>query len=230
MRLLPLLAALLLLACKKGDPGTTGAEGPIGPSGAQGSQGAAGVQGPAGKDGAQGPQGDAGPPGPKGADGAGTIDGSRLHATYLVAGDGAKTPAGWSDTGLADGGAGVPCQFLKASDGQTRCLPGAYLADNALLFSDASCSPSSVIGVGLSPDQCADPLPAIALAATGTCATAGVEVLAFDQPMSAPTGTFYANGQGFPTYGCGAASVSVYTAFYAIHILPPSSFVSATLQ
>src|SRR6185312_5996701 len=135
MRLLPLLAALLLLACKKGDPGTTGAEGPIGPSGAQGSQGAAGVQGPAGKDGA---------PGPKGADGAGTIDGSRLHATYLVAGDGAKTPAGWSDTGLADGGAGVPCQFLKASDGQTRCLPGAYLADNALLFSDASCSPSSV--------------------------------------------------------------------------------------
>ncbi len=65
--------------------------------------------------------------------GGGFESGGRLKARTLVGSDGARSPAGWVDSALS-----VECQWGKASDGQTRCLPSNHAI--ATYYADAACT------------------------------------------------------------------------------------------
>lgn len=64
------------------------------------------------------------------------MGGSRLKIRWLDGPDGQRSFEGFYDTQLK-----VPCFFLKASDGELRCLPLAHLLDAALSdWADSACS------------------------------------------------------------------------------------------
>lgn len=194
----------------------------VGPQGPAGDAGPAGVQGP------PGPQGDAGP---AGKDGTGYLDGTRLQAHYLVGADGSKSPTGtWLDTML-----GVDCAYHVASDGKTRCLPGAtttlypnppsfapIVPSGSVFYSDSACTVVAAIGLGQ--DPCLGSLPSHLLVPSNTSGCAGFDAWAFDMPTT-PAGTLYQ----FNGASCVVATLSGYT-FFAQHVLPASAFVDATVQ
>jgi hypothetical protein len=236
-KLLPILMALLLLACKKGDPGPQGTPGERGPAGVQGPAGAAGPTGAAGKDQA--------------------ASGTRLHAKYLTASDGARVFVGWHDTQLNQ-----DCAFATASDGQTRCLPGVPLltpqqtyptATGALLlFADAACSqPFLLVGAGTIPG------PAGALGAPASCGpttfqatyaqipvdntacNTGAIVVTVGTTMSQPLQAWvYATGataDGGISGTCSSYELSdgplpAGGTYYAATIVDPTTLVSASVQ
>lgn len=82
---------------------------------------------------ATGPQGPEGPQGPAGY--SALASGTRIKARVGTTPDGAKLFLGWHDAEL-----GVDCEFLKASDGLTRCLPVGPVVQAGTLFADSSCS------------------------------------------------------------------------------------------
>lgn len=99
--------------------------------------------------------GGAGGAGEGGAPGGSYVSGSRLKARTLVAGDGARSPAGWFDSQLR-----TECSFIVLADGSTRCAPSfsapLYYADDActqkLAVAPCGGSPAPYIGDG---DGCA---------------------------------------------------------------------------
>lgn len=128
------LAAVAVLGCGSvaGRDGRDGADGLPGPEGPAGSAGPAGEPGPAGPPGAQGPAGADGAPGADASQ-----DGSRLKAVWLVGEDGSRQFSGWRDAQLV-----LPCEFLRASDDEVRCLPHTPFdnQEGLISYSDPACS------------------------------------------------------------------------------------------
>jgi hypothetical protein len=60
------------------------------------------------------------------------VDGSRLRAVVIAAGNGAFGFEHWRDTQLK-----VPCQFVPTSDGKYHCAP---IQNNTLAYSDSGCT------------------------------------------------------------------------------------------
>lgn len=83
-----------------------------------------------------GPQGPVGPAGAEGPAGYSPLaSGTRIKARVGTTADGAKMFLGWFDAER-----GVDCEFLKAADGQTRCLPVGPSVQAGKLFSDSACT------------------------------------------------------------------------------------------
>ncbi|WP_437714962.1 hypothetical protein WMF45_00235 [Sorangium sp. So ce448] len=70
------------------------------------------------------------------------VSGSRLKARFITADDGSKayTPDVWFDSER-----GENCQFIKAADGQLRCLPTEHRASAGSYYSDEACTRPLVV-------------------------------------------------------------------------------------
>ena len=157
--------ALGCIGSKEGPPGPQGEQGepgPAGPPGEAGPPGATGSQGPAGASGPQGPQGDSGPAGAQGEVGpvgpASFQSGARLKAKWFVAGDGARHFSHWFDTQL-----GIPCMFVRTTDGVLRCVQNRFAKTDIFWFDDQCtqravhileaelCAPPAYVNIPLPP-------------------------------------------------------------------------------
>jgi hypothetical protein len=63
--------------------------------------------------------------------------GTRIKMKVLTTPDGAKSFQGWHDTQLD-----IDCQFLAATDGQTRCLPLGTAYAQTFFAAGGSCAPT----------------------------------------------------------------------------------------
>lgn len=139
--------------------------------------------------------------------------GSRLKANYYVGTDGSKQFISWHDSQL-----GVDCSFALASDGTTRCMPVEYNALTGIYFSDSACSQTlAIINKGCS-------APKYAYGGVSSCSSYSYIIY---QPGSAYTGTLYS---GTPSSCSATTSSSSSYGFYSATVVPPSTFVQATVQ
>lgn len=104
--------------------------------------GPAGKDGAPGRDGAPGAQGVEGPVGITGKDAIG--NGTRIKAIWRESDDGAREPAGWSDSKT-----GQRCSWRIAADGIERCLPVLHKSDLFRVFYPSSTCAGEGIAVGV---------------------------------------------------------------------------------
>lgn len=205
-----LVGLLVLVGCK--ETGATGAPGGEGPAGRDGAPGAVGPAGAAGKDGA---------PGKDSAQ-----SGSRIVAKTLVGSDGSRQFVGWRDSTL-----GVDCAFATASDGRTRCLPGAPASGwtPAIIYGDAACSVAVGIGYegGAPPCNGASLSPYIQIVQPAACdagAVATVLAVPVGAAVSCPASSWILTG-GACVAGCPSSKGG-----HAATIVDPSTLVEGTVQ
>ncbi|MDB4963371.1 MAG: hypothetical protein JWP01_3370 [Myxococcales bacterium] len=143
--------------------------------------------------------------------------GTRIKMKVLTTPDGAKQFSGFVDTARNN----EDCSFQLASDGMTRCLPGA--APVADYFADAACTIRLTIAYTCSPPTYVA-VPTVA--ASPTCPTG-------------PTATgprIYARGTAYPSYysksgtTCSGPNVVPNISFYGVTgaEIAPTSFQVAT--
>jgi len=167
-----------------------------------------------------GPAGAPGAPGKDGADGV-VFDGSRLKARWLVGADGSKSlVAGeWLDTVTSQ-----RCAYSTATDGALRCLPDAFSpADGvnaAIFYSDSACT--SPLAVLYEDNNYDGGVPAFDSSwfILNSSSETYVHILA---PAS-PPGVFFKHP------ACGPFAITTPTFFWTVDVLPPSFFVSASVQ
>ena len=180
----------------------------------QGTPGAQGVQGDRGADGPPGPPGFASVPA--------TESGERIKARYLVSDDGARTPMGWTDADT-----GLPCEFVRATDGADRCLPAVVRRDPLRVF--------------YNDDSCAGPAVAFEIIpAPGPCTGVGPYVIEPSRIKCDPSTVVYHVGQALtgsmPGYcsddggACGVNSGSQKTDIFSLTLVDPSMFVAAAIK
>ncbi len=146
--------------------------------------------------------------------GGGFESGSRLKTRTLIATDGAQLPEGLYDSQLQ-----TNCGFQLASDGVLRCLP--ITSAMQVYFTNAACSlPVALLGAGCSS------APFVTLS-NGIGCGGNVEYDAYQVGaiVSVPAPVFIKSGQS-----CVGPLGPYPGPFYAVTIVPPSSFVQATEQ
>ncbi len=164
----------------------------------------------------------------------------------LTASDGAQIFYNWHDTQLD-----LDCIFLPAADGQLRCLPESTsdlgLSLNSLvptlLFSDAACSTVVALDVQFTPACHPDAGPGADPGLTGYYQwfQAGTTSLACDGGGGAMPNFYRMFTVGDALAACPASVFKIsgttcvsttcaYPTVYAATEVPPSTFVSATIQ
>jgi hypothetical protein len=149
--------------------------------------------------------------------------GSRLKAQYYAGTDGSKTFASMYDSQLK-----VPCAFVTASDGSSRCFPtGLGAAAGTAYYSDSHCS-QPILNV---PSVCTAPPAYVTTAGTSCNGTTTFHVFPAGSSFSPGTDVYLGAGSGatgtctkIPTSATAGSWFSVGTE------LAPSMFVEGTLQ
>ena len=149
--------------------------------------------------------------------------GTRLKAQWYVGTDGSRVQAGWYDSQLQ-----VTCSLYMASDGTLRCLPIQAGVDTSA-FSDSACTQPIVISTGCQPTY------AYVLAPITGNACPPQDTWTIYQ-VGAQLSTYYALVEtnfidGGMTCTAGSASKTSNLTYYTLGaVVPPSTFVQATLQ
>ncbi len=155
--------------------------------------------------------------------------GTRLKAQWYVGSDGSKAQAGWYDSQLQ-----VNCGFETASDGTTRCLP------QPTPFAATAAEPVvAATGVYYADSACTEPVagayaacqPQYAYLGTyGTCGQVSYTIYSIGEQVS----SYYTGGalaDGGKTCSTTATAVPAGYAYFTLGVVvPPSTFVQATLQ
>src|SRR6185437_13649267 len=146
------------------------------------------------------------------------VDGKRLQAVVVEAGNGAAGFEHWKDMQL-----GVPCQFVPTTDGKYHCAP---IQNNTIAYSDSSCAVKVAVLA-----SCGTPSPYVVDEQTGSCQESVTNVSHGTPATIYSVGAMLGTGQVYAMQGqppsCSPSATSDY---YTITVADLSTFVGATVM
>ena len=145
------------------------------------------------------------------------LSGSRIKTRTINTADGAKGFAGWLDTQL-----GVECAFMRAADGETRCIPIGGRGVVPGYFADSGCSTPVLLAM---PD-CLEPTNTYVIRSSSTCPL--TYTVLSDLRESVPADGKY--WTGIPGNCTGVALPAGWHLFDRWTVVPPSTFAAATYK